>query len=305
MGISDSNEVVFASGTTGGGSLFESFSWKNGTKTSIVGLGGANVYTKITKGGVYFASSGYYDGATFVRFPDDLGPGYFQRQVRAFNDNLYGVGSIHFEGSPLAYLYEAGSVRVGVLGGFEARGLDINKDNFALVGDSRGGGSGTLHYGNGTTWTNVSSFFGELAGAFSNGAALNDKGQIAYGRGIYSPNSSGGYDRVVAPLTGSGASFFATDINNHGWMIASPFNTPHHVLSNGVNSWELPEVIENLPAGSSQFRAEQINDNGWIVGTYKIGQDQHAFVLQPVPEPMSLLALGAGVAALMRRRRSS
>lgn len=305
MGISSSNEVVYGSGAfVNGGASYESFSWKKGVKRNLVGLGGSGVggYNRITTNGVYYGAGGYYDGSTVVRFPDRSEEGFYERQVFAFNDNLFGVGRISFEGATQTYLYEDGTVRIGSLGGSRSRGLDINKDNFALVAD-HGGSVGRLYYGKGTNWRDVSAAAPGLTGGYVWGAWLNDHGAIASRDRRYTPNASGGFDETIIPTSSTGLLPLARDINNHGWVLADSFTGGNHMLFDGTNTYELPEIIENVPAGSSFFTAEQINDNGWIVGTYKIGQDQHAFVLQPVPEPTSMLALGAGVAALMRRRR--
>ena len=304
MGISADNEAVFLSlhQTT---FAAESFSWKNGVKVSLVGVGGAGVngFNRITAEGTYYNSSGYYDGSLFVRFPDRSEEGFTSRRVNAFNDNLYGVGSVEFEGAKQTYLYENGIVRIGTLGGFRSEGLDIDKNNNAIVGEDDGG-AGKLWYGQGTTWRNLAASAPALGNAYYFGAAMNDRGMITTRRGVYTINASGGVDTRTMLLSASGKVPEGVDINNHGWVLANAANADGvGLINDGTTTWDLHQLIENLPAGVDGFRGEQINDNGWIVGTYKIGSDRYAAVLQPVPEPMSLLALGAGVAALMRRRR--
>lgn len=301
VGISATNEVVYGA-VENGSNTIESFSWKNGAKTDIRGLGGAAGYRRITQGGRFWDSGGFNGDAGVVLFPDRSEEGFTSRRVNAFNDNLYGVGSVEFEGAEQTYLYENGTVRIGSLGGSRSRGLDINRDNFALVAD-QGGSGGRLYYGKGTTWRDVSAAAPGLTGGYVWGAWLNDQGAIASRDRRYTPNASGGFDETIIPASSTGLLPLARDINNNGWVLAESFTGGNHMLFDGTSTYELPEIIENVPAGSSFFTAEQINDNGWIVGTYKIGQDQHAFVLQPVPEPTSILALGAGIAAFLRRKR--
>lgn len=305
MGISSSNEVVYGSGVlVNGVATYESFSWKDGQKKDLAGLGSQNGsgYSRITPSGTYYNTGGYFDGLSFQRFPDRSEDGFFDRQVFAFNDNLFGVGRISFEGATQSYIYEDGTVRIGSLGGSRSRGLDINKDNFALIAD-QGGSGGRLYYGRGTNWRDVSAAAPGLTGGYVWGAWLNDHGAITSRDRRYTPNASGGFDETIIPASSTGLLPLARDINNNGWVLAESFTGGNHMLFDGTSTYELPEIIENVPAGSSFFTAEQINDNGWIVGTYKIGQDQHAFVLQPVPEPTSILALGAGIAAFLRRKR--
>lgn len=300
LGLSQTNEVLFSADE---GELFECFSWKSGVKTSLVGLGGARTYRSITSGGVYYDPSGYYDGTIYRRFPDRSSEGFTSRIVKAFNDNLYGVGSVEFEGATQTYLYENGDVRIGTLGGFRSRGLDIDKDNNAIVGEDDGA-TGKLWYGQGTNWRNLAASAPALGNAYYFGAAMNDRGMITTRRGVYTINASGGVDTRTMLFSASGKVPEGKDINNHGWVLANAANADGvGLINDGTTTWDLHQLIENLPAGVDGFRGEQINDNGWIVGTYKIGSDRYAAVLQPVPEPTSILALGAGIAAILRRRR--
>jgi hypothetical protein len=50
--------------------------------------------------------------------------------------------------------------------------------------------------------------------------------------------------------------------------------------------------------------ANAINDNGWITGHGRINNQQHAFLLVPIPEPgtISLIVLG-GIGLLWRSRK--
>jgi len=69
--------------------------------------------------------------------------------------------------------------------------------------------------------------------------------------------------------------------------------------------WDLGSLI---PAGSGWDYLEigqEINEAGQIVGWGVIGGQRHAFLMSPapIPEPCTVLLFGAGLLALVRRRR--
>ncbi len=96
----------------------------------------------------------------------------------------------------------------------------------------------------------------------------------------------------------------------NGQIIILPFD-----LASGINNlgvvigmhrfdrpvvWKDNELLE-LPEGGG---ANDINDNDVIVGWSMIDGDQHAVIWEPVPEPASLLCLGAGLAWTAARRQA-
>jgi hypothetical protein len=81
----------------------------------------------------------------------------------------------------------------------------------------------------------------------------------------------------------------------------------HALLWNGSASSyvDLHSALANLPAGFISSAAATIDSNGDIYG-WGTGADNKQYALkwsQPVPEPGTMLAVGGGIAALLRRRR--
>ncbi len=66
---------------------------------------------------------------------------------------------------------------------------------------------------------------------------------------------------------------------------------------------DLNTVLDGSGAGWTLEVATGINDRGQIVGFGALNGINRGFLLNPIPEPASLLALAAGLATLTRRRR--
>ncbi len=103
----------------------------------------------------------------------------------------------------------------------------------------------------------------------------------------------------------------ATDVNNSGAVVGS---TPLEDLDAVTDAriWMVSTGLLSLNTlipqgiGWSLNEAHAINNHGQIVGTGIIDNHRHGFLLNPVPEPSSVLALGSGLLALgglIRRRR--
>jgi probable HAF family extracellular repeat protein len=144
---------------------------------------------------------------------------------------------------------------------------------------------------------------------------INDNGQIVG----YATNSFGYCQATLFDPTGNGhninlgtlaASGYnaseACSINNKGQIVGLAYNNDtwtavlFDTTGNG-NNIDLNTLID--PSSDwNLMLATAINDNGWIVGyaMNSLGQGE-AFLLTPIPEPITLLLVGLGAAMLRRK----
>jgi len=167
--------------------------------------------------------------------------------------------------------------------------------------------------GNGQSDPGEMQDLGALGGASSTPRGINDSGQVV---GLATTGTGG---QVHAFLWEHG---FMTDLgtlggrDSYGWDInelGQAVGWAHTPTEQHAFVWEngtMTDLNGLLPSGSGWVLQEAagINDSGQItgMGVYD-GQGNHAFLLTPVPEPSSLLALVCGLSglggALARRRR--
>jgi probable HAF family extracellular repeat protein len=156
-------------------------------------------------------------------------------------------------------------------------------------------------------------------GTFSQAVAINasamvvgnadssSAAQVAY-------RTTAGGDLSTATILGflGGGSFSsALGINDLGWVVGvgdTSTSSQDAWVWNGGSLVDLNTVLVN-GQGWDLFSATGINDAGWIVGTGELNGQTEAFLLEPVPEPGTLIMASTsvvfGLALVWRRRRAT
>jgi hypothetical protein len=136
-------------------------------------------------------------------------------------------------------------------------------------------------------------------------ADVNDRGEIVgmtTSLGIRAVHWSDGSARVLS--TPNGYASAANAINNAGDIVG--YNSGFSVGVRGA-LWrdgvrrELTDLLAT-PGGWMITYAADINDAGWILADAELDGVSHAVLLKPVPEPASVVLIGAGCLALLSRR---
>ena len=209
-----------------------------------------------------------------------------------------------------AFIWTAGGgmQNLGTLGGASSIGNDINNDGTVAGGSETTGGQfhamlydGTMHD------------LGTLGGTYSYGDRINDSGQVtgvsytaddaeshAFLWTPATPNSTSGTMHDLGTLGGSlshgfginssgqvtGVSYMTDDVRLHAFLYTSGIGIVDlNTLVNPLSGWELANAIA-------------INDAGQITGWGLIDGQQHAFLLNPVPEPSTFAQLALSVIAI-------
>lgn len=240
------------------------FVWKEGVLTDVPGVG---TVSDINDAGLAVAWTNYWKDGVVTPIPtlnDDTFP--FNSSV-AINNNDHVAGAC--SNWDASYLYDGTGYTLSPDVGTGAITTGMN-DSDLVVGTS-------IYYGR-----DLSS----AAFAWRNGAI-----------------------QWYGDPTGA-RNFYATGVNNDGVIVGSyiveestgySFTGGGFVIENGV-----VKDLDTLIAGSGwkMLSASAISGNGRIVGSARdAAGNVHSVMLNPVPEPASLAALGLGALAVMRRRR--
>lgn len=312
--IDSQNRVVWQSwnATVGTYTGYISF---NGVATPLADLGipdNFGGYTRITAAGRLYGRGTYFEGGQQKFFPGVSEPPHSNRTVFAMNDSGVAVGEIveNFSGYTKGYIFENGVPRVqNIPGAFETIYTDINASG-KIVGWSSPGNGNLITYDRGK-WEDLTSFIPNQHSFNTSRNAeyqINDRGVIGFSDFQIIPDGKGSYLSKWLPMRKDGRRGGFFSLNNKDQMVGTerflPANTFKGTFFDGEANYYFDEVCSNLPTGVNVYGLD-INDNGWILGAYVTPDNvHHGFVMQPVPEPGTLLLLGGGIALIARRRRS-
>jgi probable HAF family extracellular repeat protein len=148
---------------------------------------------------------------------------------------------------------------------------------------------------------------GVLSGdACSAAQAINNSGEVVGRCGGNRPFIWDSTHGIRALDSGGAVMAGASDINNMSLVVGhirpTDDSEQRAVLWEGGVMTELDSLIPPS-SGWKLSGAEAVNDLGWIAGIGTYEGELCGFLLTPVPEPSSLLALLCGVAGVVWRRR--
>jgi probable HAF family extracellular repeat protein len=292
FGINASGQVVGYSGLSNGTDNLAFRTSPNGTITSGSNLG-------VLPGGSFSFGQGINASGQVVGYGDTTTPS--GTQTHAFRTTS--TGGLNAPSD------------LGVLSGMTgSQAFGINQSGQA-VGNSFNSGAQVAFRADPTS---AMQSLGLLSGgSFSQAAAINASAMVVGNADSSSAaevayRTTAGGDLSTATILGflKGGSFSsALGINDAGWVVGdgdtSSSNQDAWVWNGSGSPIDLNTVLVN-GQGWSLFSATGINDAGWIVGTGELNGQTEAFLLQPVPEPGTLIMASTSVVfglVLARRRR--
>ena len=299
--INDAGQVVGQSRTASGG--YHAFLWDSTSGMTDLGSGwamGINDAGQVVGGQVV----GYSDYHAFL-WEDgemlDLGTlGGSESEAHAINEAGQVVGAAEtISGQTHAFLWDStsGMTDLGVLSGSYSRAYSINNAG-QVVGDS----GGTF------LWDSTSGIT-ELDPGISHAYAINDFGQVVGWAPRGEENAVIWSEGVVTYILESEDSdwSWAYDINNAGQVVGlsqGPLDAfDGAFLWDSTNGAVLLEDLLTADFGWEYLTsAKAINNYGQIVGYGRINDENHAFLMTPVPEPATLLLLALGSLVLRQAR---
>ncbi|MCL5105227.1 MAG: DUF3466 family protein [Armatimonadetes bacterium] len=322
VALNNHGEVVGYSLTAGSSGQAHSFLYSGGVMTDLNTLTGANVAVyDINDSGVIVGSLTHYapDGqcARYTAFVWDPAEGLNDLDALSPNGVSYAVainnnGEVTGDSDSRGFIWNrtSGMRAIPTFGGGFGEAYDVNSQGL-VVGIAQSPDDQLPFAYDGSTFIDLT---GEL-GAHSRPYRINDSGQIA---GILYPGHAFLWSEAVGmhylgSLDEGDYYDSISGLNNSGQIVGT---YQHYSGAGGpipflYSDGQLTRVADLLPADSGWpaiYGVGGINNHGQILAYGYVNGKSHAFIMTPVPEPTSLLALAGGVAGLgglaLKRRRA-
>lgn len=239
--------------------------------------------------------------------------GFRDTRFVTMNDNGVIVGdSADQDSHEWAFVYKNG-VRTDLNPGggyYEPQAVDVNDRGTVLFFNSGSIFAGTkdqsFFYRDG-----VYTGFGSVPGlGFEIMAqAINNRDDVLAGGKICYRNLDGSYAAVKPTIPSGFKNPVLEDLNDQGIAVGHAFSvaggqSTYGFISDGASTRMLTDLLVGDTSGVTRASAYQFNSKGWMLGNYTRNGKTSTAIFIPVPEPATWLAMGVGLAAVMRRRRS-